>query len=122
VGRSAAVRSALSTRHVDHRASCDGDSVRMIAQLAIGVRRARGSPGSAELLEDLGNVASAVQHRDDGQRISGRPVHDQIGIDTPELQRTVGQIVTRVANAWPRRQQDERLLEREPTFIAASTL
>jgi hypothetical protein len=40
-----------------------------------------------------------VQHRDDGQRISGTLVHDQIGIDAPELQRTVGQIVTRVANA-----------------------
>jgi DNA-binding GntR family transcriptional regulator len=26
----------------------------------------------------------------------------------------VGQIVTRMANAWPRRQQAERLLEREP--------
>jgi hypothetical protein len=31
----------------------------------------------------------------------------------PELQRKVGQILTRVANAWPRRQQDERILERE---------
>jgi hypothetical protein len=38
-----------------------------------------------------------VQYRDDSQRISGGLVHDQIGIEAPELQRTVGQVVTR----WP---------------------
>jgi hypothetical protein len=70
-------------------------------------------PVSAELLENLGHVACGVQHSHDSQRIAGRVVHDQVGIDALELQRTIGQILTRVSNAPPRRQQDERLLERE---------
>jgi hypothetical protein len=36
---------------------------------------------SADLLEDLGNVPSVVQDRDDGQRMTRRVVHDQVGID-----------------------------------------
>ena len=71
------------------------------------------SPVSADLLQDLGDVACPVKHGDDGHRITGRVVYDQVGIDAPELQGTVGEIFTRVADARPRRYQDERILERE---------
>jgi hypothetical protein len=53
----------------------------------------------------LGYVACAVEHRDDGQRIAGRVVHDQVGVHAPELQWTIGEILADVADAWPRRQQ-----------------
>ena len=35
-----------------------------------------------------------------------------IRIDAPELQRTIGQVLTQVADAWPRRQQVEGRVQR----------
>lgn len=54
---------------------------------------------SDQILENLRNVACAVQHCDDGQWIATRVVHHQVGVHAPGLQGPLGQIQAHMANA-----------------------
>ena len=59
-------------------------------------------------LQEMREVARAVQHREDSRRVACRIGDDEVPVDRPELHGAVGQVRARVTHPGPFRQQLER--------------
>jgi hypothetical protein len=62
-------------------------------------------------LQDVLDVARAMENCDDGERRTGWVVHDQIRVDAPELQWSHCEVHSGVSHPRPLSQEPERLLE-----------
>ena len=62
-------------------------------------------------LQDVLDVARAVENGDYGEGRAGRVVHDQIRVDAPELQGSRREVRSGVSHPWPLSEVLERLLE-----------
>ena len=62
-------------------------------------------------LQDVLDVARAMENRDDGEGRTGWVVHDQIRVDAPELQGSRREVRSGVSHPWLLSEVPERLLE-----------
>src|ERR1039458_7076183 len=100
--RSAYSNNTFSTPRSAARAKACGASDRGKRAAIRSSPRTRGGPSSSRpgSMQKFLDIPHSVQHAHDLNRLGGGIVDDQIGVDGPEFQGTVGKIFANMSRAW----------------------